>query len=89
LKSGARFLLFFSVFLLVARYLVDNSNLAVSVSRVDVFSGPKKVFQKIGFIPAAREMSVKGESGDFFKIKYRDQIGWVSKSSVVKVWDLS
>jgi len=79
------FLLMFGV-ALGLRHRFDLSKYGVVVAKkAALLSGPSDSFQQLGFVPQAKEVIISKGSGDFFKIKFKGQVGWMKKDNVEKI----
>lgn len=71
---------------LVVRHSFDLSRYGVVVvPKATLWSGPSKNFQQLGFVPLAKEAIINKKSGDFYKIKFNGQVGWINKKDIKKV----
>lgn len=76
---------FFGI-LLVVRYSFESRMYGVVVrERTPLLSGPAETFQTLQQIPEAKEVIIKKESGDYYKVKVFKRVGWVLKKNVEKI----
>ena len=72
--------------LLVLRYSLLNRRRGVIIRKnVILLSGPGRKFQELGFLPQAGEVLIQKSSGNFYKVKFYKQIGWVKSKDVEKI----
>lgn len=72
--------------LLVVKYSLYYRQKGVIVTKTAILlSGPGNTFQKLGNLSEASEILIQKESGDFYKIKYNGQSGWVNHKEIEKI----
>jgi tetratricopeptide (TPR) repeat protein len=73
-------------FFLALRYNVEiRTNGVVVEKEAPLLSGPNKTFQELGRLRSADELSIKGDSGEFFKVKAGTVTGWILKKHIGKI----
>lgn len=72
--------------LLVVKYsLYYRQNGVVITKKATLLSGPGSTFQELGSLAEAAEVLVQKELGDFYKIKFNGQSGWISQKEIEKI----
>ena len=83
------FTIFFMVvvgFFLAIRYNVEISQRGVVVEKeTQLLSGPNNTFQDLGRLRSADELTIKSDSGEFFKVKAGIVTGWILKKHIGKI----
>ena len=76
---------FFGI-ILITRYSFDIRTYGVIVNHnAQLLCGPGVTFQTLLPLPQAKEVIIKKETKDFFKIKVDRRLGWIAKKNVEKI----
>lgn len=81
---------FFGIMLIV-RYSFEARTYGVVIKDTALRSGPSDTFQELQQLPAAQEIVIKKESGDYYKavptatIKALKRVGWIHKKDIEKI----
>jgi tetratricopeptide (TPR) repeat protein len=80
------FFLAISAIMLAFKYnFMHKERIVVIVPSADLTSGPGKNYAVLSHLPEAQEADILKESGGFFKIRAKRQLGWIEKNAVEKI----